>query len=133
MTVGEQFADGGHEQESCFTCDYIEEDDGSTNGNKNCPDTPTDDMIQSCPVYASSACYTGSASHNTGANNGLREEVYKGCSSFHTGGQTEFHNATLSEGIEYALAKQTCRDRANCNVGTMLRLTTKSFLDLKKS
>ena len=40
--------------------------------------------------------------------------MFKGCSSFYFGEETEFSNETLSNGIEYALSKQTCRGE-NCN------------------
>ena len=48
--------------------------------------------------------------------NGRREEVYKGCSTFWLGETTIYHNDTLEEGVAYSLAKQTCRGE-NCNVG----------------
>ena len=49
-------------------------------------------------------------------DDGRREEVYKGCSSFFIGDSTEYFNNTLEDGVEYALSKETCRG-ANCNVG----------------
>ena len=49
-------------------------------------------------------------------DDGRREEVYKGCSTFYAGETTEYFNDTLSDGVEYSLSKQTCRGD-NCNVG----------------
>ena len=51
-----------------------------------------------------------------GGDAGRKEEVYKGCSTFYLGETTEYHNDTLENGIEYSLAKQTCRGE-DCNVG----------------
>ena len=63
MTIGEKFNEG-YDQESCYACHYIEQDDGSVSGNTNCPDAPNDDMKMKCPAWATNGCYTGSAVHN---------------------------------------------------------------------
>ena len=51
--------------ESCYVCDYLENDDGSVSGNQNCPDN-ADQLpggASKCPIYADSACFTGSNAH----------------------------------------------------------------------
>ena len=62
LTVGNKF-DEGFNQESCYACHYVEEDNGLVSGNTNCPDRPTQEMIKSCPLYAANGCYTGTAVH----------------------------------------------------------------------
>jgi len=63
MTIGDKF-DEGFNQQKCYSCKYVEEDNGDVNGNTNCPDKPTDDMEMDCPSWATSGCYTGTAVHN---------------------------------------------------------------------
>ena len=63
MTVAQKFNEG-YDQEKCFACSYIEEDNGNVLGNANCPDAPTEDMSVSCPAWATSGCYIGAAVHN---------------------------------------------------------------------
>ena len=110
LKVAEKFNEG-FAQEKCYACSYVESDDGSVNGNVNCPDNPSADFTVDCPTWAQNGCYTGTAVHNSV---GRKEEVYKGCSTFYIGETTEYFNDTLENGIEYNLAKQTCRGE-NCN------------------
>ena len=55
---------GGRPVESCHTCKYVSDASGNHDGNQNCGDSPSPDMSRPCPVYASAACYTGSALHD---------------------------------------------------------------------
>ena len=71
----ENFADVAE----CVQCAYLENEDGTVSGNKNCWN-PNLTLKGACPRYARSACYTGSYSHAYNGEN--LEEVYKGCSSF---------------------------------------------------
>lgn len=117
MSAGELHQDEeGYLETSCYTCNFIEGDDGSVSGNTNCPDTPTDDLKKSCPTYANQACFTGTAIHNFDGED--KEEVYKGCSAFNLGslwGGPLYDTDEIS-GIEYRLIKETCRG-PNCNEG----------------
>lgn len=42
--------------------------------------------------------------------------MYKGCSTFWIGEETDRHTAVLENGVEYSLIKQTCQGD-NCNLG----------------
>jgi len=133
LDVAKKF-DEGVGQKECFACDYQEYDNGDVSGNKNCMDQPENSMNQTCPIWASSGCYTGTAKsfkifgdfcifleilrivilnsgtavHNIGGTNGRREEVHKGCSSFYIGEDTHYHNETIAD-TAYNFAKQTCQ------------------------
>ena len=51
--------------ESCYVCDCLENDDGSVSGHQNYPDN-ADQLpggASKCPIYADSACFTGSNNH----------------------------------------------------------------------
>ena len=72
MAVADKF--GGGNQDACYACQYIEDDDGNVIGNQNCAETPTDETPEgntttykvemNCPTWAKMGCYTGSALHN---------------------------------------------------------------------
>lgn len=53
------------DQPNCFTCQYIERDNGDVEGNKYCAEEPDQLVTASyfCPVYANAACYTGTNAH----------------------------------------------------------------------
>ena len=112
------------EQENCFSCSYIEYDDGTTEGNKYCADQPDliDDIATaSCPTYANAGCYTGSNAHYSNVNDDvLVEEVFKGCSSF----EPEFEDGSScnvyenmgvgGETVDVGVCKEFCVGE-NCN------------------
>ena len=113
MTVGDKFI-GSYQQPSCYSCKYVEKDNGDVDGNKNCPNGPPE-TTTSCPNYASAACYTGASVHNFEGD--VKQEVYKGCSSFEItdNGGFEEHNITIgTDEVQYAITKTTCRG-ADCN------------------
>lgn len=129
MGVADKF--GGGNQDTCYACQYIEDDDGTVSGNQNCGETPTDETPEgnltmykvemNCPTWAKMGCYTGSALHNVATmdsdhGENQREENYKGCSSFDLGSEPKFYQAVLENGIQYALVKETCQGTL-CNVG----------------
>jgi len=62
MSVGDKMNEG-FDQESCYACKFVEEDDGTISGNNQCGDAPTDNMKNECPNYAQNGCYTGTAVH----------------------------------------------------------------------
>ena len=77
--------DSGKNQESCYTCSYIESSNGDVEGEKVCGDGSEQlkDGIRTCPTYANYGCYTGTNVHySAGSDSKELEEVYKGCSSF---------------------------------------------------
>ena len=111
LDVAEQLNESNHKQDSCVTCTYIETENGDVQGNYNCPDSPTDEMKKSCPVYANAACFTGSAIHN--ANGEELEEVYKGCSTFTVDGGIKKYQEEIGN-VEYSLVKESCTTQ-NCN------------------
>ena len=75
--------DSGKGQEQCLTCSYLENSDGTVEGNAQCKDGTTSKFSKNCPTYANSGCYTGSSLHYEADDSSLAlEEVYKGCSTF---------------------------------------------------
>ena len=121
--VAELFA-SETKQEQCFSCLYIEYDDGTTEGNKYCGDEP--DLIDTiatatCPTYANAGCYTGSNAHYSTINDDiLVEEVFKGCSTF----DPSFEDGSLcniyenmgvgGEAVDVGVCKEFCVGD-NCN------------------
>jgi len=112
MNVGDKFI-GSYQETECYSCRYVEKDDGEVNGNQFCPDGAPE-LITPCPNYANAACYTGASAHNF---EGKRvDEVYKGCSSFEIlgNGEEEYNQTIGTDEISYAITKTTCRG-AKCN------------------
>jgi len=62
--TSQKFSDPNPQSE-CFTCSYIEKDNGDVEGNQFCADQPDklNSSTHSCPPYANSACYTGTNAH----------------------------------------------------------------------
>jgi hypothetical protein len=115
LKVQDKFFMGPPLQQQCYTCKYIETDNGDLEGQKECGSTPPDNWVmKSCPAYATAACYTGSAVHKDPNGNEV-EEVYKGCSTFRVDNGVESIGAEL-DGVAYALVKQTCSGE-KCNTG----------------
>jgi len=127
MLAAEKFLTGiAYTQESCFTCEFGEKDDGSVFGNQYCADEPDklDYASQKCALYNNLGCYTGTNAHYT--NEGLSvEEVYKGCSAFEIPMNDEFGLCGIiysdenpeSDGYEVGACKQFCNDGPDCNKG----------------
>ena len=111
LDVAEKLNESNHKQSECVVCSYVESDNGDIQGNVNCPDTPTDEMKQACPVWANTACFTGSAVHNSAGDE--REEVYKGCSTFAIDGGIKKFQETVGN-VDYSLVKESCTTD-NCN------------------
>ena len=58
--IAEEFTSENN-QEECYSCKYIELEDGTVSGNKACFDSPSDiNAEHKCPKYANAGCYTGS-------------------------------------------------------------------------
>ena len=53
----------GQQQDKCVACSYIENDDGTISGNRNCQRDPPLSLEVDCPIYQSSACYSASSIH----------------------------------------------------------------------
>ena len=51
------------EQESCYACTYLEQENGDVIGNSNCLDNADKFESVACPIYANAGCYTGSNTH----------------------------------------------------------------------
>lgn len=114
-------------QDSCFTCNYIQKDNGDVEGNVFCADEPDqlEDAAVACPMYANAGCYTGTVAHYTDEGV-LNEEVHKGCSTFDlaevdlpddVGFRTcnNFENVIDNVPQMYGMCKQTCTG-TNCNM-----------------
>ena len=52
-------------QDKCYACSYVQRENGDTEGNIYCADEPDkmEGASVSCPMYANTACYTGSSAH----------------------------------------------------------------------
>lgn len=117
LDVGDKF-NPGFQNPSCYTCRYVEDDNHNVSGNRNCDNNPAS-TIQSCPVYASVGCFTGSATHRGLVDNDIVVEHYKGCSAFSIQGggildyYDDFPNPDGSS-IEYHTVKSFCTGE-NCN------------------
>jgi len=109
----------GGSQDSCYTCFYKEENDGSISGNVNCLNDPGADSkfgkgerkTVECPEWAKEGCYTGAAEHDY--NGDWKLEVYKGCSSFKLDDLKTYED-TLEDGYTYSVTKNFCSG-TNCN------------------
>jgi hypothetical protein len=117
LEVGDKFL-GSYQQDKCITCKYIEHDDGTVDGNKNCVNN-LDSFVKECPNYASVGCYTGAAAHNLQPDSpgNLINEIYKGCSTFTLINGFEAVNASLpgENGAQaYSITKTSCQG-TNCN------------------
>jgi hypothetical protein len=57
-------------QDSCFTCSYSENADGTVSGNVFCADKPDnlENASQNCPLYANAGCYTGTNANYVSIN-----------------------------------------------------------------
>jgi len=120
----DKFADGMNATvDSCYTCDFFENDQGDTIGNINCGDNP--ELVEGtetlCPPYAQLACYTGTAFHYDSEGVG-HEEIYKGCSTFDLH-EEEPQCSTILESVDeegnedvFGVCKQTCTGD-KCNQG----------------
>ena len=53
----------GTQQDKCVACSYIENDDGTISGNRNCQRDPPLSLEVDCPIYQSSGCYSASSVH----------------------------------------------------------------------
>ena len=51
----------------CYTCKYVEHDDGTVEGNQRC-DENLPATAMSCPNWANVGCYTGAAVHDVSGN-----------------------------------------------------------------
>ena len=100
---------------SCHSCRYVEHDDGTVEGNKNCAENPD---TGSCPSYAQAACYTGAAVHNTDKPDIVVSEIYKACSTFEVdGGMTIVTDKLPNENgdiVDYSMTYTSCTSD-NCN------------------
>merc|ERR1712029_505488 len=74
-------------QDKCVACSYIENDDGTISGNRNCQRDPPLSLEVDCPIYQSNGCYSASSVHEIldGNNEFIQKyETAKGCSYFRT-------------------------------------------------
>ncbi|CBY30505.1 unnamed protein product [Oikopleura dioica] len=113
-------ADPAHIQDSCYTCDFIEEDNGDTSGNSKCGDEPSliGNADKACPLYANRACFTGTNAHFDSGDI-YREQVHKGCSSFalndkFLGQECGVINDPSDAQRLLGVCKETCKGE-NCN------------------
>ena len=53
----------GDSQDSCIACTYMEHDDGTISGNRNCGRDAMDSMAVQCPSYQANGCFVASAVH----------------------------------------------------------------------
>ena len=53
----------GDQQDKCVACSYIENDDGTISGNRNCQRDPPLSLEVDCPIYQSNGCYSASSIH----------------------------------------------------------------------
>ena len=53
----------GDQQDKCVACSYIENDDGTISGNRNCQRDPPLSLEVDCPIYQSNGCYSASSVH----------------------------------------------------------------------
>ena len=115
-----QYFDTGNAQESCYTCSYLEKEDGSVEGNEYCGDESSliKDGSKACPKYANAGCFTGTNVHYANKGTKQLEQVYKGCSTFTPKETPSCYNLTgveVAEGIyDYAICKEYCEGK-DCN------------------
>ena len=64
-------------QDNCFTCTYIERDNGEVEGNIFCADEPgkLNSSSYACPMYANAACYTGTNAHYVSLESAVPENI----------------------------------------------------------
>ena len=121
LDVLSMYFDSGKDQESCYTCSYIEKEDGSVEGNEYCGDESDKivDGSKACPRYANAGCFTGTNVHYVNQGSLLLEQVYKGCSTFTPKQTQSCYNITGvevgDEFFDYGICKEYC-EGADCNI-----------------
>ena len=121
--ISKRFAPDGETVTECKTCSYFQKEDGTVQGNINCKENPDMVATQSCPLYASAACYEASSFHQSYAGSGTQqvEDDYRGCSTFELPVEDE-ENETAAicavaeiNGLAHQNCKRTCGEDS-CNV-----------------
>ena len=145
--MAEKFPNGN--QDTCKTCFFKETNNGEIYGNVNCGNPEKSDVIESvtCPRWANTGCFTGTAVHSFVSfkffffflifelfifKDGYeKDEVYKGCSSFEVEGLKEFEDV-LEDGYAYAVSKETCKAKESVeNFYLFLFILTSNYSNIQ--
>ena len=109
----------------CYSCKFNEFTAGNHSDPMNCKVEPSDETIQSCPVWASAACFVADAVVKTEQDDDL-VNIFRGCSTFGAdlfGELLKCSTLTVDVAVDTdkpyraqaSTCKQVCSDSDDCN------------------
>ena len=109
----------------CYSCKFTELSGSAHNDTMDCKTSPSEETIQACPIWASSACFVADAVVKDEEGDDL-VNIYRGCSTFSPdqfGPMMKCSTITVDVGVDTnqpyraqaSTCKQLCSDGDDCN------------------